>query len=108
MKENIPTSREFLLLILYLMTSFRVPQESGSLRRLGGKTVCRRCHPRCKNCTTYGFHIAACHECMRYRRGEHCEDECPRDHYADDALHECIKVRQRGRILGKMEICDDC
>nr|WAR33938.1 epidermal growth factor receptor 2a [Scylla paramamosain] len=68
-----------------------VQQETGDLSLLAGKTICRRCHPRCKNCTSYGFHISVCHECVRYRRGEHCEDECPQDHYADDKLHECFK-----------------
>ncbi|KAG7169351.1 Epidermal growth factor receptor-like, partial [Homarus americanus] len=68
-----------------------VHQETGHLKRLAGKTVCRHCHPRCKNCTAYGFHVSVCHECVNYRRGEHCEDECPQDHYADDELHECLK-----------------
>ncbi|XP_042865529.1 epidermal growth factor receptor-like isoform X2 [Penaeus japonicus] len=65
--------------------------ETGALRRLAGKTICRRCHPRCKNCTANGFHISVCHECVSYRRGEHCEDECPADHYADEKLHECFR-----------------
>ena len=67
-------------------------QETGSLRRYAGNTICRPCHPFCKNCSASGFHISVCHECVSYRRGEHCEDECPPDHYADDKLHECFKV----------------
>lgn len=76
-----------------------VHQETGDLRRLAGKTICRRCHPRCKNCTAYGFHISVCHECVSYRRGEHCENECPQDHYADDKLHECFKVTTGSAIF---------
>lgn len=69
-----------------------VHQETGHLKRMAGKTICRRCHPRCKNCTAYGFHTSVCHECLHYKRGEQCEDECPVDHYADDVNNECIKV----------------
>ncbi|XP_068219900.1 epidermal growth factor receptor isoform X3 [Palaemon carinicauda] len=66
-------------------------KETGDLRLLAGKTICRQCHQRCKNCTAYGFHNTVCHECVSYRRGEDCEDECPVDHYADENKHECFK-----------------
>ncbi|CAL4073782.1 unnamed protein product, partial [Meganyctiphanes norvegica] len=65
--------------------------EKGHLRALAGKAICKHCHPRCKNCTSFGFHVSVCHECLNYRRGEHCEDECPGDHYANEELHECHK-----------------
>jgi hypothetical protein len=32
------------------------PKESGSLKALAGKAVCKKCHPKCKKCTSYGFH----------------------------------------------------
>ena len=32
------------------------PQEQGPLKPLAGKSICRKCHPRCKQCTAYGFH----------------------------------------------------
>ncbi len=32
------------------------PQEQGPLKPLAGKSICRKCHPRCKKCTAYGFH----------------------------------------------------
>ena len=62
------------------------------MKVLAGNSICRKCHPRCKNCTAYGFHSSVCHECKNYRRGEQCEDECPEDHYADEVAHECKKV----------------
>lgn len=65
--------------------------DKGHLRAVAGKAICKQCHPRCKNCTSYGFHVSVCHECLNYRRGEHCEDECPRDHYANEELQECQK-----------------
>lgn len=69
-----------------------VHHETGDLRMLAGKTICRRCHSRCKNCTSYGFHTSVCHECVSYLRGEHCVDECPQDHYADENVHICFTV----------------
>lgn len=51
--------------------------------------MCRKCHPRCKKCTGYGFHEQVCKECMNYKRGEQCEDECPADHYADEETQIC-------------------
>ncbi|KAK4296732.1 hypothetical protein Pmani_030810 [Petrolisthes manimaculis] len=67
-----------------------VHHETGDLRMLAGKTICRRCHSRCKNCTSYGFHTSVCHECVSYLRGEHCVDVCPQDHYADEDVHICF------------------
>ena len=66
--------------------------ETGHMKVLAGNSICRKYHPRCKNCSAYGFHSSVCHECKNYRRGEQCEDECPQDHYADDVAHECKKV----------------
>ncbi|XP_030369011.1 epidermal growth factor receptor isoform X2 [Scaptodrosophila lebanonensis] len=67
------------------------PLEQASLKPLAGKAICRKCHPRCKKCSNYGFHEQVCSECAGYKRGEQCEDECPPDHYADEALHECFE-----------------
>lgn len=75
------------------------PQEPGVLKSLAGKAICRKCHPRCKRCTAYGFHAQACSECTGFRRGEQCEDECPQDHYADDVRRECFKCHPE---------CKDC
>ncbi|RXG67597.1 Epidermal growth factor receptor [Armadillidium vulgare] len=68
-----------------------VHKPSGLLKSMAGNTVCRKCHPRCKNCTAYGVHISVCHECVRYRREENCEEKCPKDHYANEDRHECLK-----------------
>lgn len=66
------------------------PQEQGPLKPLAGKAICRKCHPRCRKCTGYGFHEQVCQECSAYKRGEQCEDECPPDHYADESTQECV------------------
>lgn len=60
------------------------------MKPLAGKAICRKCHPRCKRCTGYGFHEQVCQECAGYKRGEQCEDECPSDHYADEVRRECF------------------
>lgn len=60
------------------------------MRPLAGKAICRKCHPRCKRCTSYGFHEQACQKCALYKRGEQCEDECPTDHYVDEVKSECF------------------
>lgn len=67
------------------------PQEQGVLKPLAGRAICRKCHPRCKRCTGYGFHEQVCQECAGYKRGEQCEDECPTDHYADEEHRECFE-----------------
>lgn len=67
-----------------------LPQDQSFLAPLAGKTICRKCHSRCKICTAYGFHEQVCQQCMGYKRGEQCEDECPTDHYADEELRECL------------------
>ncbi|KAF4528940.1 hypothetical protein B566_EDAN017078 [Ephemera danica] len=65
--------------------------EKGALKHLAGKAICRKCHPRCKKCTCYGFHVQVCQECANYKRGELCEDECPTvDHFVDETTHECL------------------
>ncbi|KAI4471682.1 tyrosine-protein kinase receptor [Holotrichia oblita] len=51
---------------------------------------CRKCHPRCKKCTGYGFHVPICQQCTNYKKGEICEDECPKDHYPNQETHECL------------------
>ncbi|XP_067003526.1 epidermal growth factor receptor isoform X2 [Anabrus simplex] len=66
------------------------PQEQGPLKPLASKAICRNCHPRCRKCTGYGFHEQVCQECMNYKRGEQCEDECPLDHYVDERRQECV------------------
>ncbi|KAB0796598.1 hypothetical protein PPYR_10659 [Photinus pyralis] len=53
------------------------PQEQEKLKPLAGKAICRKCHPRCKKCTGYGFHELVCQLCTSYKKGEQCEDECP-------------------------------
>ncbi|XP_037941760.1 epidermal growth factor receptor-like [Teleopsis dalmanni] len=67
------------------------PQEQGALKPLAGKTICRKCHPRCEICTGYGFHEQVCSKCAGYKRGEQCEDECPPDHFADETNRECFE-----------------
>lgn len=66
------------------------PQEQGALKPLAGKAICRKCHPRCRKCTGYGFHVQVCQECTNYKRGEQCEDECPPDHFADETYQQCV------------------
>lgn len=65
--------------------------EDSSLKSLSGKAICRKCHPRCKKCTGYGFHELICQECTNFKKGEQCEDECTLDHYPDIATHVCIQ-----------------
>ncbi|XP_019866868.2 epidermal growth factor receptor isoform X2 [Aethina tumida] len=57
---------------------------------LMGKNICRKCHPRCKKCTSYGFHTSVCQQCTLYKKGEQCEDECTPDFYPDDKRRECM------------------
>lgn len=70
------------------------PQEQGMLKPLAGKGICRKCHPRCKRCTGYGFHEQVCQKCSIYKRGEQCEDECPNDHYVDEQRGECFPCHE--------------
>lgn len=74
-----------------------IPQEQGVLKPLAGKAICRKCHPRCKRCSGYGFHSQVCAECAGYKRGEQCEDECPTDHYADEVHRECFACHEECR-----------
>lgn len=85
-------------------------QEQGPLRLLANKPICRRCHPRCKKCSGYGFHEHVCQECAGYKRGEQCEDECPTDHYVDEATRECFPCHLECRgCTGPTEAhCSDC
>lgn len=80
------------------------------LKPLAGKAICRKCHPRCKRCTGYGFHSQVCSECAGYRRGEQCEDECPTDHYADEIHRECYECHPecRGCTGPGPENCMSC
>uniref|UniRef100_A0A2M4B952 Epidermal growth factor receptor n=2 Tax=Anopheles marajoara TaxID=58244 RepID=A0A2M4B952_9DIPT len=87
-----------------------VLQEEGPLKHLSGKAVCRKCHPRCKKCTGYGFHEQFCQECAGYKKGEQCEDECPLDHYANEETricHPCHKECRGCHGLGPDQ-CDEC
>ncbi|XP_015916068.1 epidermal growth factor receptor isoform X2 [Parasteatoda tepidariorum] len=71
-------------------------QEEGSLKSLTGKSVCRKCHHQCKNCTAYGIHYSIC-KCLHYISGEGCEDSCPRDHYPDEENNICVKCAEECR-----------
>lgn len=86
------------------------PQEQGPLKPLAGKAICRKCHPRCRKCTGYGFHEQVCQECSAYKRGEQCEDECPQDHYADESTQECVPcaVECRGCYGPDNNHCINC
>jgi len=37
-----------------------IPEQQGALKPLAGKSVCRKCHHRCKTCTGFGFHTQVC------------------------------------------------
>lgn len=65
-------------------------QEESHLKSMTGKAICRKCHPRCKRCNGYGFHVNVCQECTNFKKGELCEDECMTDYYPDIATHVCI------------------
>ena len=41
--------------------------------------------------------LQVCQECVKYKRGEQCEDECPQDHYADEERHECSRCASECR-----------
>lgn len=51
-----------------------------------------------------------CQECMNYKRGEQCEDECPHDHYADEERHECTRCASecRGCTGPSVNQCISC
>ncbi|XP_070496722.1 epidermal growth factor receptor isoform X2 [Chironomus tepperi] len=86
------------------------PYETGSLKNMAGKSICRPCHPRCKKCTQYGFHESVCTECAGYRRGEQCEEECPDNHFANEETRTCDLCHdecQRCRGPGPHN-CVDC
>ncbi|XP_050308574.1 epidermal growth factor receptor isoform X2 [Anthonomus grandis grandis] len=85
-------------------------QEESSLRSLTGKAICRKCHPRCKKCTGYGFHELICQECTNFKKGEQCEDECTMDHYPDIATHVCMAcdLECRGCSGPGPENCNIC
>ncbi|XP_043238493.1 epidermal growth factor receptor-like isoform X2 [Amphibalanus amphitrite] len=88
---------------------FVAPQKQGRLRPLAGKNICRGCHPRCKNCTGFGFHINVCHECVHYRSGEQCEDECDVDFYVDEERHECLRCAAECQgCYGPGQRCKTC
>ena len=72
------------------------PQEEGALKSLTGKSVCRKCHQRCKSCTAYGIHVSVC-ECLKYSSPEQCEDQCPITQYADEETHRCVKCSEECR-----------
>ncbi|XP_054720282.1 epidermal growth factor receptor-like [Uloborus diversus] len=72
------------------------PEEEGTLRSLTGKSVCRKCHQQCRNCTAYGIHFSVC-KCLHYMSGEQCEESCPRDHYADEKNQMCLRCEEECR-----------
>lgn len=86
------------------------PSEQSILKPLAGKAICRKCHPRCKRCTGYGFHAHNCLECAGYKRGEQCEDECPGDHYADEKHRECFPCHEecKGCVSAGTNSCEQC
>ncbi|EFA01355.2 epidermal growth factor receptor isoform X1 [Tribolium castaneum] len=65
------------------------PQEKESLKSLAGSALCRKCHPRCKICSGFGFHELVCQKCTHYKKDEQCEDECRSGDYADEEVQEC-------------------
>ncbi|CAH0547387.1 unnamed protein product [Brassicogethes aeneus] len=85
-------------------------QTQESLIPLMGKNICRKCHPRCKKCTSYGFHTSICQQCTHYKKGEQCEDECTLDFYPDEKLQECksCDVECRGCSGPGPENCISC
>lgn len=89
---------------------FVTPQDKGSLKPLYGKAICRKCHPRCKKCVGYGFHVSVCLECTNYKKGEQCEDECSIGFYPDDSTQSCIECDQecRGCTGPGPENCISC
>ena len=83
--------------------------EEGAFKALSGRSLCRKCHPRCKSCTAYGYHVSQC-ECVRYSSGEQCEDTCTQDHYADARARRCVRCADQCRgCHGSTEAdCDAC
>lgn len=73
------------------------PQENGVFKRLAGNAICRKCHPRCKKCTAYGFHSEICSECVGYEWRNQCEDVCPIGSYADEVNRKCIECHSECR-----------
>ncbi|KAF5303726.1 hypothetical protein FQR65_LT00870 [Abscondita terminalis] len=86
------------------------PQEQENLKPLAGKAICRKCHPRCKKCTGYGFHELVCQKCTNYKKDEQCEDECPSEYYPNDADQKCLKCNEqcRGCIGPGPKNCSFC
>ncbi|XP_058792194.1 epidermal growth factor receptor isoform X2 [Phymastichus coffea] len=66
------------------------PQEQGALKPLAGKAVCRKCHANCKRCTNFGTHQQVCQQCVKYKRGEHCDEVCPDDHFVEADTNNCV------------------
>lgn len=87
-----------------------VLSQDGPLKAMLGKSICRKCHPRCELCSGYGFHVHVCEKCAGYLRGEQCEDECPVDYYADEEKRECIQCDSecRGCYGGESTQCLSC
>lgn len=66
------------------------PQPEGPLKSSSGKPVCKKCHSRCKSCTGFGTHKLVC-ECARFTADSNCEENCPRDYFADEPSRQCLK-----------------
>lgn len=66
------------------------PQPEGPLKSSSGKPVCKKCHSRCKSCTGFGTHKLVC-ECAKFTADNNCEENCPRDYFADESSRHCLK-----------------
>lgn len=73
------------------------PQEQGALKPLAGKAVCKKCHSLCMKCTGFGADEMNCQQCVKYKRGEHCVDKCPSDHYVEPDTQHCIPCHHECR-----------
>lgn len=64
----------------------------------------------CKRCKGYGFHESACLECVGYKTGEMCGNECPTDHYADKQNRVCYPCHSECRGCHGIgaDMCDEC
>ncbi|XP_001602830.2 epidermal growth factor receptor isoform X3 [Nasonia vitripennis] len=73
------------------------PLEKGPLKPLAGKAVCKKCHSLCQKCTGFGADEMNCQQCVKYKRGEHCVDKCPSDHFVEPETQVCIPCHHECR-----------
>lgn len=73
-----------------------------------GRWLCRRCHARCRSCSSFGVHVSHC-ECARVASGEQCEDSCPPEHFVDERRH-CVRCSSecRGCHGPGIGACEQC